>query len=75
MPVGKYLHQGKNKLEIKVTNLAINRIIDLDKRGVDWKKFFFVNINYKPFDASKWKLMDSGLMGPVRLLPVKEKRF
>ena len=75
MPAGKYLHKGKNLLEIEVTNLAINRIIDLDKRGVDWKKFFFVNIDYKPFDASGWKLMDSGLMGPVRLLPVKEKRF
>ncbi|MEI7908710.1 MAG: hypothetical protein WCK77_03640 [Verrucomicrobiota bacterium] len=52
-------------------NLAANRIADLDRRHVPWKQFReinFVNIDYKPFDASGWPAMASGLLGPVRLL-------
>ena len=65
------LRPGKNLLEIEVTNLAANRIADLDRRHVPWKQFReinFVNIDYKPFDASGWPAMASGLLGPVRLL-------
>ena len=67
IPVGQYLRKGKNLLEIDVTNLAANRIRDMDRRGVVWRKFFFVNIFYKKFDASNWSLMESGLLGPVTL--------
>ena len=62
---------AKNVLEIEVTNLAANRIADLDRRKVPWKQFHeinFVNIDYKLFDASAWPALDSGLLGPVRLL-------
>jgi len=62
------LQQGKNLLEVEVTNVAANRIRDLDLRGANWKKFHdinFVNIDYKPFDASSWPVRDSGLLGPV----------
>lgn len=71
IPVGQYLRKGKNLLEIDVTNLAANRIRDMDRRGVVWRKFFFVNIFYKKFDASNWSVMKSGLLGPVTLRPVK----
>ena len=67
--VGEYLKQGENILEIEITNLSANRLRDMDKRGIDWEKFFFVNIFYKPFDASQWPIMDSGLLGPVTLIP------
>ena len=70
--VGEFLREGENELEVEVTNLAANRIADLDRRGVVWKKFYeinFVNINYRKFDASGWPAMDSGLLGPVRLIP------
>jgi hypothetical protein len=56
-----------------VTNLSANRIADLDRRKVNWKKFYeinFVNIRYRKFDASGWALTDSGLLGPVQLIPV-----
>jgi hypothetical protein len=59
-----------NLLEVEVTNTSANRIRDLDRRGVKWRNFSdinFVNIDYKPFDASKWPLRDSGLIGPVTL--------
>jgi hypothetical protein len=66
------LRPGRNELAIEVTNLSANRIRDLDRRGVDWKKFHdinFVNHMYKPFDASGWDLKPSGLLGPVTLHP------
>jgi len=75
--VGKALRHGKNRLEIEVTNVAANRIADLDRRHVDWKSFHeinFVNRNYKPFDASSWALRDSGLLGLVELVGAKSFR-
>jgi hypothetical protein len=78
LSVGEFLQAGSNKLEVEVTNLSANRIADLDRRKVNWKKFHdinFVNIHYKPFDASSWPLMDSGLLGPVLLLPAKRMAF
>ena len=63
-----------NVLEIEVTSVAANRIRDLDRRKVAWRIFHdinFVNIDYKPFDASNWDTTPSGLAGPVRLLPMK----
>ncbi|HUA38808.1 MAG TPA: glycosyl hydrolase [Candidatus Sulfopaludibacter sp.] len=65
-----------NQLEVEVTNVSANRIRDLDRRHVRWKYFYdinFVNINYRPFDASHWPLTDSGLLGPVTLTPVVAK--
>jgi hypothetical protein len=70
VPAG-LLRKSGNALEIEVTNLAANRIRDLDRRKVEWRIFHdinFVNTAYKPFDASGWPLFDSGLLGPVRLL-------
>ncbi len=63
-----------NVLQVDVTNVSANRIRDLDRRGVRWKRFYdvnFVNINYRPFDASNWPLTDSGLLGPVTLTPIQ----
>ncbi len=74
LPVGRLLRPGENTLVIEVTNLAANRIADLDRRGVQWKRFHdinIVNIRYQPFDASKWEPTPSGLLGPVRLIPMK----
>jgi hypothetical protein len=65
-----------NTLEVEVTSVAANRIRDLDRRGVQWKIFKdinFVNVNYKPFDASDWPLTDCGLLGPVTLTPLAAK--
>jgi hypothetical protein len=64
------IQSGVNQLAIEVTNLAANRIADLDRRKVEWKKFHeinFVNIDYKLFDASAWPAMESGLIGPAQL--------
>jgi hypothetical protein len=71
--VGDALKPGRNRLEVEVTNLPANRIRDLDKRGVRWKRFHdinVVNVDYKPFDAASWPLRESGLLGPVTLAPL-----
>jgi hypothetical protein len=70
------LKPAGNQLEVEVTSVAANRIRDLDRRGVPWKNFRdinFVDINYKPFDASNWPLTDCGLLGPVTLTSVIAK--
>jgi hypothetical protein len=68
------LKPGRNRLELEVTNVAANRIRDMDRRGVNWKimhEINFVNINYRRFDASDWDLEPSGLLGPIQLVPMQ----
>ena len=75
------LHSGAlrprdNLLEIDVTNVSANRVRDLDRRGVAWKIYRdinYVNIDYKPFDASSWPVRPAGLFGPVTLTPVRTR--
>ncbi len=72
--IGALLAPGKNKIALEVTNLAANRIRDLEIRKVEWKKFHeinFVNIFYQNFDGSKWPLQPSGLLSPVTLTPLR----
>ncbi len=72
-----FLQAGINELTVEVTNLSANRIRDLDRREVPWKKFEDINIVshlYEPFDASDWPLQPSGLLGPVLLIPHGELR-
>ena len=62
-----------NVLEIEVTNLAANRIHDLDVRKVPWKSMREINlvsVKYKPFDAAAWEVEPAGLLGPVTLVPL-----
>ena len=69
IPAGILKERG-NVLEVEVTNLGANRLRWNDLNGVDWKYFCDINMvgsDYKPFDASKWKPLNSGLVGPVEL--------
>ncbi|HEY1377915.1 MAG TPA: glycosyl hydrolase, partial [Gemmataceae bacterium] len=77
VPVGRLLKPGRNTLTVEVTNLAANRVADLDRRKVNWKYFYDANLANHPasgkrgvLDASAWPPADSGLLGPVRLVPV-----
>ncbi len=68
------LESKANLLEIEVTNVAANRIRDLDRRHVVWRNFRdinFASIDYKKFDASSWPIYPSGLLGPVTLQPIE----
>jgi hypothetical protein len=69
-----------NLLQVIVTNGMANRIIDLDKKGVQWKKFYNINMSARLaenrgadglFTAVKWSPKPSGLSGPVTITPLK----
>ena len=64
------LKTGKNTLRIEVTNLPANRIADLDRKQVEWRKMKEINvvdINYKRTTYAAWKPVASGLAGTVIL--------
>ncbi|WP_385890725.1 glycosyl hydrolase [Terrimonas alba] len=71
--------QPNNKLEIIVANLMANRISYMDRNNLPWKIFYNTNMparkkeNVKNglFDASAWKPLPSGLLGPVTVIPLK----
>jgi hypothetical protein len=78
------LLKDSNTLEVEVSNLMLNRVIDMERRGVKYKKFY--NTNFPPrrpenrgadglFDATKLAPRDSGLLGPVTLTPIEPVRF
>jgi alpha-L-rhamnosidase len=60
--------QEKNHIELEVTNVSANRIRQLDRAKISWKNFYeinFVDIQYKPFDASTWAVTPSGVSGEL----------
>jgi hypothetical protein len=64
------LKAGRNEVRIEVTNLPANRIRDLDRRGVKWRKMTGINlvdIHYKPTTYDQWDLVPSGLNSEVKL--------
>lgn len=71
--------QQTNKLEIIVANLMANRIAYMDRNDIPWKIFYNTNMparrreNSKNglFDASAWKPLPSGLIGPVTITGLK----
>jgi hypothetical protein len=74
--------KNRNELEVRVCNLMANRIIDLDRRGVNYKKFYNINFAARRredvgkdglFTAAKWEPVESGLLGPVTLTPISVK--
>ena len=75
--ITSYLRNGENVLQIQVTNLAANRIADDDRKKIPWKIFKdinVVNMQYRPFDASHWGEVPSGLIGPVYIEGYKNKK-
>lgn len=69
--ISKHLKAGENTIEVEVTNLPANRIADMDRRGINWRRFKDINIvdiNYKKSDYSTWHPVPSGLLGPVKIL-------
>lgn len=70
---------AENRLEVVVSNGMANRIADMDKNGVIWKKFYNANIAARLpadkgadgfFTAAGWEPEVSGLVGPVTLVPL-----
>ncbi|CCH54391.1 hypothetical protein BN8_03556 [Fibrisoma limi BUZ 3] len=69
IPASQLKKQG-NRLEVDVTNLSANYMRLYDRQHPEWKRFYDINIvdiRYRPFDASRWEPVPSGLLGPVRM--------
>ena len=67
-----YLQTGENTITIEVTNLPANRISQMDRDGIEWRRFKEINVvdlNYKKERYDKWTPLPSGLCSPVRLIP------
>ncbi len=76
--IPKKLLKPQNALSIEVSNLMGNRMADLDRRGVEYKKFYNVNFPARKgenrgsdglFSAADWIPRESGLIGPVTFEP------
>jgi hypothetical protein len=72
-----------NTLRVEVSNSMANRIIEVDKSGANWKKFYNTNFPSRLaenrgadglFTPVKWEPRASGLMGPVTITPMKLKK-
>jgi hypothetical protein len=64
------LQPGRNNIRIEVTNLPANRIAELDRQGVKWRKMEEINvvdINYKKTTYDNWNTVTSGLNSDVFL--------
>jgi hypothetical protein len=65
------LKVGDNDIRIEVTNLPANRIADLDRKGVKWRKMEEINvvdINYKKTLYDQWEPVPSGLNSDIKLI-------
>ena len=70
------LNKGKNAIRIEVTNLPANRIAELDRQGVKWRKMKEINvvdIDYKKTTYEKWTPGASGLNSSVKLVELKDQ--
>jgi len=65
--ITSYLKTGENILEIKVTNLWVNRLIGDQQPGTDNR----ITYTTRPFYQADSPLKPSGLMGPVNILNIK----
>ena len=71
------LREGSNSLRIEVTNLPANRIADLDRKGVAWRKMKeinVVNLHYEKSSYAGWEPVASGLNGKVRLISKTQRK-
>lgn len=73
--LGNLLKKGKNHIRIEVTNLPANRIAQMDREGVKWRKMNEINvvdINYKNTTYDGWAPVPSGLNSKVTIAPIKD---
>ena len=72
--------QAGGRLTVKVSNSMENRIAWMDRNGKPWKIFYNANMQARLpqdrgadgyFTAAGWDTVDSGLLGPVTLTPMK----
>lgn len=66
-----FLRPRENRLEVYVTNLPANRIAQMDRDSIPWRRFKeinVVNLQYKRDTYADWAPLPSGLCSDVCLL-------
>jgi hypothetical protein len=64
LDISSQLQNGKNQIDIYVTNLPANRIAQMDREGKEWRVFKEINVvdlNYKKNRYDTWEVVPSGL--------------
>ncbi|MDO6414145.1 glycosyl hydrolase [Sphingomonas sp. BIUV-7] len=69
LDLSRFIHAGKNSVDVRVANLWVNRLIG-DAQPDATKRTFIAAPGYRP-DAP---LRPSGLIGPVTLLAIDERK-
>jgi hypothetical protein len=69
LDITEALKKGKNSVEIKVTNLWVNRLIGDAQPGVEQK----ITYTTMPFYQADSKLLPSGLLGPVKVVSLSQE--
>lgn len=57
-----------NKLEIRVQNIATNRLIGMDRHQVQWQECYVADPKRRSFNTADWELAPSGLIGTIVLI-------
>ena len=64
LDIGDYLKPGENIIEVDVMGLPANRIAEMDRKGIVWRKFKDTNVvdlNYKKTTYENWEKVPIGL--------------
>ena len=57
-----------NKIEIKVKNIATNKIIGMDRHHIKWKECYISDPKRGDYNTTDWQLEESGLVGDIYLI-------
>jgi len=64
----KLLKRKNNKIEIKVKNIATNKIIGMDRHHIKWKECYISDPKRGDYNTTDWQLEESGLVGDIYLI-------
>lgn len=59
------LKQKGNKLEVRVQNIATNKIIGMDRQGIKWQECYISDPKRREYNTADWNLEPAGLIGNV----------
>lgn len=66
--ITNFLVVGENEISVEVTGLPANRIAEIDRQNVPWRRFKEINIvdiKYRKTTYEQWPTTPCGLLGPV----------
>lgn len=64
----RLLRKKGNKIEVRVANIATNKIIGMDRHHISWQECYVADPKRRSFNAADWEIAPSGLLGDIRLI-------